>query len=473
MLVVQRIQIACWIVGLTLVWVVLSACQPKYNDPLGSGSRHSDFQSTQPTERQDDQALVLVALSGGGTRAAAVGWKTLETLQGIPYTYKNKEGQTVISDLGHEIDLISGISGGCFAAAAWSLYRDDIDYFRKNFIERNIQGTLAKAPFIPPWQGLRLLSPEYDRINLAAELYDEEVFGGKTFSALPPRPLLRIHATHLALGMRFTFTNKQFDYLDSDLSTYPIGYACAASSAFPILLSPITLKNFGESRSLDDDIEYRMAKLNARKDVERDFYRRMREFYNDKSNEYVHLADGGLVDNQGLQSILDEFETNGIINMRLNDRDNPLKRLIIINVNAGVKPDDEAGKSASAPGVGSVIEYTMVASMDLLSAKRWMEIQGRCAQVDKAVSDLAGTTRSLSELESAYCIEVSFRNIDNDADRVAANKLPTSFHLEQEQLALIDRVVPDLVCADPDMKRLLETLGIGPDKSKSACVVNK
>jgi len=439
-------------------WVVLlfvlSACAPRYNIPL-------EGQLPPPVPapiQQDEQTLVFVALSGGGTRAAAMSWAVLESLKKIPYVYKDQSGNQVDSTLADEIDYISGISGGSFAAVAWCLYRDKMDVFRKNFIERNIQGELAKGIFIPPWQGLRLFSSEYDRINMAAELYDKTVFKGKTFGDLPPHPVAWIHATHLALGTRFTFTSNYFKLLESDISAYPVGYACAASSAFPILLSPLTVINYGDPADLSQDINYKMAKRNARRDIEKDFYKRMIEFYNDKNNKYMHLADGGLVDNQGLQAIIDQFDTNGIINKKLNDRDNPLKRLIIINVNAGVLPDDISCKSPSAPGISSVIKYTMVTSMDILSAKRWMEIKARCNQVNKAAIDIRGSTRSLSLLEKPYTIEINFRNVKEPSLKADCYKLPTSFHLNQKQLELIDTVVPSLVEADPDMVRLIKSL---------------
>jgi NTE family protein len=335
-----------------------------------------------------------------------------------------------------------------------------MDIFRKDFIERNIQGELAKGIIFPPWQGLRLLSSEYDRINMAAELYDKTVFKGKTFSDLPLHPVAWIHATHLALGARFTFTPDYFKLLESELSKYPVGYACAASSAFPILLSPITVINYGKPANLSQDINYKMAKRNARRDIEKDFYARMIEFYNDKSNKYMHLADGGLVDNQGLQAIIDQFDTNGVINKKLNDRDNPLKRLIIINVNAGVLPDDKSCKSPNAPKISSVIKYTMVTSMDILSAKRWMEIKALCNEVHKAVIDIGDTTRSLSLLEKPYTIEINFRNIKDPSQKADCYKLPTSFYLNKKQLELIDTVVPSLVEEDPDVIRLKESLGL-------------
>ena len=313
------------------VVLLICACAPPYNIP-GSGRTSPK----EPLNREDSQALIFVTFSGGGTRAAAMSWRTLEVLKDISYAYHDRNNVEVVSNLADEIDYVSGISGGSFAAAGWCLYKDDMDFFRKQFVSRNVQGELIGRIFMPPWQGLRLLSPYYDRTHIAAEFHDQEVFGGEAFGDLPSRPVLLIHATHLALGKRFTFTQPYFDLIGSDLSQYPIGYACAASSAFPLLLSPMTLINYGEPVPLMEDIRYKMARLNAREDVEKDQYCRLREFFNDKSNRYMHLADGGLVDNQGLQSIIDEFDTNGIINKRLNDSDNPLRRLIIINVNAGV-----------------------------------------------------------------------------------------------------------------------------------------
>jgi NTE family protein len=431
--------------------LILSSCfRPNYNVEGVNNIRSST--SDIP---QDDKTLVFVSLSGGGTRAAAMSWKALEEFKKIPYTYTDKNGNKVESTLADEIDYISGISGGSFAAAAWCFYKDDMELFRKRFIERNIQSALVKKLFIPPSNGIRLTSPYYDRINIASELYDNEVFDKKTFDDLPAHPVLWINATHLALGARFTYDKTYFDYLHSDLSKYPVGYACAASSAFPILLSPITLKNYGDSSDLTKDIKYKMAKLNSVNSVEMDFYCRSREFYNDKTNKFMHLADGGLVDNQGLQAIIDQFNTNGIINKRLNDRDNPLQRLIIINVNAGVSAIDKSCRKEDAPHVNSVIEYTMVTSMDILSAKRWMKIKTKCEEVYKSKIDIGDKTKSLSLLEEPYTIEINFRNL-NEEDRKNCNKLPTSFKLDAEQLELIDRVVPVLVDQEPEIKRLKE-----------------
>ena len=408
----------------------------------------------------EDDTFVWVALSGGGTRAAAMAWEALEELRKVRLNVV-RGNELVESNLAEEIDYISGISGGSFAAVAWALYRDEPDVFRKKFLEENIERKLVFELLWPAWRPFALASRNYSRINIAAEFYDREIFDGVTFSDLPSRPKLRIHATDLALGSRFTFSDDDFRKIGSDLSTYPVAYACAASSAFPVALSPLTLINHGETKTtqelLDTDRVYRRLTRNARRDVLADLKRQGREHYNDKANAFVHLADGGIVDNQGLGALLDEFDTAGEINKRLANSLVPLKRLILINVNAGVSPENSLSKSNRPPGISAVVGHTMVASMDILSARRWMRIKDFVRELYKPKIDGVDIP-SLRNLERPYTIEINFRNLRDSDLRSQCNNLPTSFALDREQLQLIDQVVPILLHEDPEMQRLIDSV---------------
>ena len=90
------------------------------------------------------------------------------------------------------------------------------------------------------------MSPTYGRSDLAADYYDSELFHGATFRGLlrPRAPFVIINSTDLATGSRFPFTQFYFNLLCADLQEYPVSSAVAASSAVPVLLSPITLRNF-------------------------------------------------------------------------------------------------------------------------------------------------------------------------------------------------------------------------------------
>lgn len=454
------------IIGLVLR-LVLRDYEPRYNQPLsGEGTQPPGQSPDDPPGRgmwpdkreQDDSALVMVAISGGGTRAAAVGWSALEALRGVKYRFTGADGKPVESNLANEIDFVAGISGGSFTATAWCLGGSEMERFRKRFVERDLEGAL-KSNFVSTKGVLALFSRRYSRIHWAAELYDREVFEGKTFANLPARPLLRLHATNLALGQRFTFTRETFAGLGSDLSSYPLGYACAASSAFPVLLNPLTLRNYPPPLDLAADLTYLSDKQNVRDDLQKDLLVKARDYYNSKSNQYIHLADGGLVDNQGLQSILDEFEDNGLVNKRINYMESPLRRFILVNINAGVAPPNTSGESPAPPNIPSVVQSTMVSSMDVLSARRWMDIQTRCRLMFGAKIDFRGTVQSYGLLQQPYRIEISFRNIQKPDDLQKAMRLPTSFKLTPDELQLIDRIVPELLREDPEFQRLQTELG--------------
>ena len=101
--------------------------------------------------------------------------------------------------------------------------------FRPPFLHRDVESDLIGLALWPPnW--FRLASSSFDRINLAAEYYDKNIFSGRTFGNLIEqrrKPYIIINATDMTLGRRFEFTQDQFDLLCSDLSTVNVATAVA------------------------------------------------------------------------------------------------------------------------------------------------------------------------------------------------------------------------------------------------------
>ena len=56
--------------------------------------------------------------------------------------------------------------------------------FVANFLQQPVQGMLVKAAFFTPHNWIRLLSPNFHRIDVASELYDEVLFKNQTFKDL-------------------------------------------------------------------------------------------------------------------------------------------------------------------------------------------------------------------------------------------------------------------------------------------------
>ncbi|MCG8589087.1 MAG: patatin-like phospholipase family protein, partial [Proteobacteria bacterium] len=126
----------------------------------------------------DDPTRVFLAFSGGGTRAAALAYGVLEELRDTPI---GPDGAARLLD---EVDSVSGVSGGSFAAAYFGLFGSGIfEDFEERFLKRDIQTALLLQVLIP-WNLVSLMGPGLSRSELASRLYDREVFDGATFGDL-------------------------------------------------------------------------------------------------------------------------------------------------------------------------------------------------------------------------------------------------------------------------------------------------
>jgi NTE family protein len=103
---------------------------------------------------------------------------------------------------------------------------------------------------LSPLRLFRLSSPWYGRGHVLADRLDA-LYRGRTFGDLLARPRgpdLVVAATDLTTGAPFEFTPEQFALICSDLSRVPLSFAVAASSAVPLVLTPMTLRNWTPER---------------------------------------------------------------------------------------------------------------------------------------------------------------------------------------------------------------------------------
>ncbi|MRR18356.1 MAG: patatin-like phospholipase family protein, partial [Deltaproteobacteria bacterium] len=311
-----------------------------------------------------DSLFVILSFSGGGTRAAALSYGVLTQLRDTQIRWEG-----AAKPLLQEVDVISSISGGSFTAAYYALFRDEIfQHYEKTFLKENVEGALALR-FFGPAGWFRLASPNFDRIDIAAEYYHKHIFREKTFAELiaqKRRPFIMINATDMTQGSRFEFTQDQFDYLCSDLGDYPVANAVAASSAFPILLSPVVLRNYAGSCGFAEP-EWITNALEDR-DVAARRFTRARQFasYRDVSErKYLHLLDGGIADNIGLRGPLNAFifsDTPWSLLRMIGQK--KVQKVVFIVVNAGTNPDSDLDKRESPPNVKQVVLTTINAPMD-------------------------------------------------------------------------------------------------------------
>jgi NTE family protein len=424
-------------------------------------------------ERPDpaDELFVCLSFSGGGTRAAAFTHGALLRLREIDI---GRGG--VPRSLLDEVDCIAGISGGAFTAAYYGLFGTaGLDTFYDRFLKRNLHVELGLR-VLNPVNLVRLASPYFSRIDLAAELYDETVFEGRKFENLPPRPFIILHATSMANGAAFEFTQADFDFIGSDLGKFPVARAVAASSAFPFLLSPVSLRSFpppvGYTVPADvtDGLEARDLNPGryywARQHL--DLMSPVPRTADDATNEkWVHLLDGGLADNIGLRSILRAYDrTSGFVRPRINA--GHIKRFVVIAINGRTDPPEALSRRERSPGIVDVFMKTATVSMETVSFDTIEHALHRQTEREQAQTDIRKCNEALAKCRApampklAQEIRTCFIHIDFEGLPSPAREellaYPTTFSLQEEQLRRLREAARTLLDSSESFQRLLRAL---------------
>lgn len=384
------------------------------------------------TKRNSGDYSVFVAMSGGGTRAAALSYGVLKGLKELEL--QTQAGQSSLLD---EIDFISSVSGGSFTAAYYGLYGDKLfTDFENDFLYNDIGSDLFWRLWNPGlWFSFS------GRTEQTVAYYQDRLFKGATFADFDQAnsPLVIINATDLSRGVRFSFTQEYFNLLCSNISTYPVANAVTASSAVPIMFNPIVLKNHsgcGNQALLDLEREER---ANYFTQSTRDGLKS----YSDKGErEYIHLVDGGITDNLGLLAIYD------IINVsdehyikKLQSAIKP--QLVAISIDASTKPDSAMDHSPKEPSLADTINF-----MTDVQVHRLNEVSRALYRYDLQNFEKTGAT-------TTYFVNISLSDIEDPVLKQYLNNIPTDLELEAEQVDALIAEGMRQVRENPEIARFL------------------
>jgi NTE family protein len=326
------------------------------------------FQSLgdQAEQRAQNETFVVLAFSGGGTRAAAFAYGALEALKETDIG----AGRSLLD----EVDIISSVSGGSFAAAYLGLFGQEKFFaeFPSQVLHRPLESGIIWSA-VNPLHWPELLSPYFGRGDLADRYYDSHVFEGKQFKDLPRhRPFIVLNATDIERGAQFAFTQDSFDRLCSNLDEVAVSRGVTASSAFPVAFTPLTVKNYGpracryEPPEWVADAERGDFLVNPQR---HDLARTWRSYEDVGRRPSSQLSDGGLADNIGLRGVESGIlSTNALGLLPIVNMDG-VKRLVVIVVDA--KPRTESGidRSARPPGIYNVLNAAATNPMENYSAE--------------------------------------------------------------------------------------------------------
>jgi len=280
----------------TVCAAILAGCATVYNlpgnAPLGEALADNNFGREVPG--YDDDVLLGLSFSGGGMRAAAFSFGVLTELD------RSRVGSNHAKTLLDRVDFVSGVSGGSVTAAYFGLkQRAAIEDFRERFLLRNAEEGLNTR--ISLGNIGRALGGGVNDSQFTDWL-DRNLFDGARFDTFREdrRPRVWINASDIYNRTPFVFGKTAFDALCSDIRSYRVAEAVAASAAVPLAFAPIVLETYpgGCATQLPAWIERARRDPNAQP-LLRSFAEATAR-YHDGSMRYVKLLDGGLVDNYGL-----------------------------------------------------------------------------------------------------------------------------------------------------------------------------
>jgi len=429
------------------------AQKPPLNIPLKRFDLQQGYRITNPrcTPDNDDELLVILAFSGGGTRAAALSYGVMQQLKHTQITVNEQT-----RPLTDEIDIISSVSGGSFTSAYFALFGDELfDSYEQNFLKGKVRKHLLERLFALD-SILRLLFGEAQRTDIAYEYYNENIFRNHTFEDLLQHnagPFIIINATDITLGLPFEFTQDQFDLLYSDLSGFPVAAAVTASSAFPIAFNPITLKNYPKPLPPDFQTpQWIEEDLQLRRSAPRRFRKAQQaaSYIDHCRRQYIHLIDGGVADNLGVYSILNTL--NSPCSPWDIEKLGNVKKIIAIVVNAQNDPDRKWDKTPKAPTVFNVASASIHGFMDNFT----FETVSLLEQKIKEVSQISGL-KNEEDIES-YLIEINFDYIENEAFRRYFDNIATDLMLPEDQVDCLMFIGAWLLRNSEEFRQLVEDL---------------
>lgn len=247
-----------------------------------------------PDSGAEESAVIGLSFSGGGTRAAAFAFGVLSEMERTPI--RGAAGPML-----DRVEFISGVSGGSVTAAYYGLKkRAALADFRQRFLYRNAEESLLTTVSLSTFS--RALGGGVNDSTGFTRWLDANLFEGAKFDKLSDsvRPKVWINASDIYNRTPFIFGSGTFTAICSDIQSYPIATAVAASAAVPVAFAPIVLQAF--PGKCNTPLPGWVAK--ARDDrtaptMLRSFAQALSR-YRAGAVPFVKLLDGGLVDNYGL-----------------------------------------------------------------------------------------------------------------------------------------------------------------------------
>jgi NTE family protein len=323
------------------------------NRPLAGNAQQAAAELGREVATFEDDTVVGLSFSGGGTRAAAFSYGVLT---GFDETHVRSGSRTL--SLLDRVDFVSGVSGGSITAAYYGLKkRGAMADFKQRFLLRD------------PEQGLQM---DLSLMNIAKGLQggvndttqfprwlDDNLFEHATFKSIltSRRPQVWINASDIYNRTPFVFGRTAFGALCSDLASFPLSLAVAASAAVPVVFAPVVIKNYTGGCPLPLPAWVQQVRKDPNAPPLLKIYADALERYHSGEVRYVKLLDGGIVDNYGLAAFtIARLVADTAYEPLEPEEAVKLRRLLFVVVDAGRSPSGSWAQTVEGPTGANLIQ---------------------------------------------------------------------------------------------------------------------
>jgi NTE family protein len=236
----------------------------------------------------------------------------------------------------------------------------------------------------------------------------------------------------------------------------------AASSAFPVYLTPVVLKNYSAGRSQPEPNWTKSILEDSTASDRLKYVAFEAQSYTDQRRHFIHLLDGGLSDNLGLRGALDR----AIAREQFTDVPSvPAKlprRVAIIVVDAHTESDYGWDSREGSLGLGAIIGsvgQVFVSHYSFETVELFREVMARLSRERAGSGDSHGTEIT------TYVVELKFNQLADKSDRQFFNSVPCSLQLPPKTVDRLRQLAARQLADNKEFKRLLRDLSGDSDQS--------
>jgi NTE family protein len=196
-----------------------------------------------------------------------------------------------------------------------------------------------------------------------------------------------------------------------------------------------------------------------------DAYRRERaerllSFLDSDNYPYLHLADGAFADNLGARAILDEVALgeNATDALRRNGFSRA-RRMLFIVVDARTGFDRRYAQVPEPLGIKKVMDAVVSATFNRYSFETMNLLRARVKRWENEVrTTRCGAARDIPDCDKfdVDLVELSFERVKDAEERIALDRIPTSFTLSAKDIERLRHAARSLVDESPELHSFLE-----------------